>query len=75
MNPDAMYTMARQNHQARITAAARKREVREVQNRRAHQWFTAIAGRLRPAHGSTGTVTERSPVQHNGLPGAVAPAV
>jgi len=76
MNPDAMYTMARQNHQSRVAGAARRREVREVQNRRVHQWLAAVAGRLRPAHGSTAPVAERHAVLvTNALPSPAARAV
>ena len=75
MNPESMYTMARQNHQSRIAGAARSREVREVQNRRAHQWLTAVARRLRPAHGSTPVAERRAPQLPSALRSPAAPAV
>jgi hypothetical protein len=73
MYPETMYTMAKQDHQARIAAASRRREVRAVQARREHNWLASIAARLRPAHGPVGAVEERGAPSTAGPLGASRP--
>ncbi|HXZ99095.1 MAG TPA: hypothetical protein VEK76_01985 [Candidatus Binatia bacterium] len=51
LSPDIAYQIAKQDHQARIAAAARRRgarEARAAQTRPDGHWITSLPRRLRP---------------------------
>jgi hypothetical protein len=47
LHPELRYDLARHEHQARIDAAARKRELRAVRQEQRGRWLAAVGARLR----------------------------
>lgn len=80
LHPELRYEMARHDHQARIDAAARKRELRAVRHEQRGSWLAAVGARLgslrrRRAQASAPvatTTTSRAPVAASRVHGAAA---
>ena len=55
LHPELRYDLARHEHQARIDAAARKRELRAVRQEQRGRWLAAVAARLHSFRHSAAT--------------------
>src|SRR5438093_3980508 len=81
LHPELRYDLARHEHQARIDAAARKRELRAFRQGQRGSWLAAVGARLRSVRRRTeaqapsaagATATSRVPVTAARTQGAAA---